>query len=205
LARGEPEPGHRKASEPREPPARESSLQMPEVRSIPEPEKPRPPLPAPNLPSLPRVAAAAPPLPEAVATPLPVEAPPVPVMAEVPPPPNLPRPQSRRPAPVVPVAALEMPGAPPRLDGNARAQVERVATLYKDQPRPVRVIAYTSPPASGAPGGEPLGSYHAALARAQAVANALRAAGIPADKVQAEAAPAASPASADRVDIQFAP
>jgi len=129
----------------------------------------------------------------------------VPVMAEVPPPPTLPRPQSRRPASVIPVAALEMPGAPPRLDGNARAQVERVATLYKEQPRPVRVVAYTSPPAPGAPGGEPLGSYHAALARAQAVADALRAAGIPADKVQAEAAPAASPASADRVDIQFAP
>jgi len=71
--------------------------------------------------------------------------------------------------------------------------------------RPVRVVAYTSPPTPSAPGGEPLGSYHAALARAQAVADALRAAGIPADKVQAEAAPAASAASADRVDVQFAP
>ena len=158
---------------------------MPEVRSVPEPERPRPPLPAPQLPSLPRVAAAAPPLPEALPTAPPVEAPPVPVIAEVPPPPSLPRPQSRRPVPVVPVAALEMPGAPPRLDGNARVQVERVAALYREQPRPVRVVAYTSPPAPGAPGGEPLGSYHAALARAQAVADALRAAGIPPDKVQA--------------------
>ena len=205
LAHAAPEAGHRTAKEPPEPPPRESSLQMPEVRSVPEPEKSRPPLPAPSLPSLPRVATAAPPLPDAVAAPKPVEAPPVPVMAEVPPPPTLARPQSRRPAPVIPVAALEMPGAPPRLDGNARAQVERVAMLYREQPRPVRVVAYTSPPAPGAPGGEPLGSYHAALARAQAVADALRAAGIPADRVQAEAAPAASLASADRVDIQFAP
>ena len=91
------------------------------------------------------------------------------------------------------------------LDGNGRAQVERVAALYREEPRPVRVVAYTSPPMPGAPGGEPLGSYHAALARAQAVADALRAAGIPADRVQAEAAPAASYAAADRVDIQFAP
>lgn len=206
TARGAPAPGNRKANEPPEPLPLESSLQMPEVRSVPEPEKPRPALPAPQLPATPaRVAAAAPPPPEALASATPEPAPPVPVMADVPPPPNLPRPQSRRPAPVVAVAALELPGAAPRLDGNGRAQVERVAALYREQPRPVRVIAYTSPPVPGAPGGEPLGSYHAALARAQAVADALRAAGIPADRVQAEAAPAASPLSADRVDIQFAP
>jgi Meckel syndrome type 1 protein len=206
TARGTPASGNHKANEPPEPLPLESSLQMPEVRSVPEPEKPRPPLPAPQLQTTPaRVVAAVPPPPEAIASATPEPAPPVPVMAEVPPPPSLPRPQSRRPAPVIPVAALEMPGAAPRLDGNGRAQVERVAALYREQPRPVRVVAYTSPPAPGALGGEPLGSYHAALARAQAVADALRAAGIPADKLQAEAAPAASAGSADRVDIQFAP
>ncbi len=204
TARGTPASGNRKANEPPEPLPLESSLQMPEVRSVPEPEKPRPALPAPQLQTTPaRVAAAAPPPPAAIASATPEPAPPV--MADVPPPANLSRPQSRRPAPVVAVAALELPGAAPRLDGNGRAQVERVAALYREQPRPVRVVAYTSPPALGAPGGEPLGSYHAALARAQAVADALRAAGIPADKLQAEAAPAASAMSADRVDIQFAP
>src|SRR5438445_6950489 len=179
---GAPASAHRKATGPPEPRPLESSLQMPEVRSVPEPEKPRPALPAPQLQTTPaRVVAAVPPPPEAIASAAPEPAPPVPVMAEVPPPPNLPRPQSRRPAPVVAVAALELPGAAPRLDGNARAQVERVAALYREQPRPVRVVAYTSPPTPGAPGGEPLGSYHAALARAQAVADALRAAGIPAE------------------------
>jgi hypothetical protein len=198
--------GNRKANEPPEPLPLESSLQMPEVRSVPEPEKPRPALPAPQLQTTPaRVVAVAPPPPETMATVAPAPAPPVPVMAEVPPPPHLLRPQSRRPAPVVPVAALELPGAAPRLDGTARAQVEHVAALYRDEPRSVRVVAYTSPPMPGAPGGEPLGSYHAALARAQVVSDALRAAGIPAEKVQAEAAPAVSAGSADRVDIQFAP
>src|SRR5438105_3924363 len=206
TAHGTPTSANRKANEPPEPLPLESSLQMPEMRSVPEPEKPRPALPTPQLQTTPaRVVAAVPPPPEAIASATPEPALPVPVMADVPPPPNLPRPQSRRSALVVAVAALELPGASPRLDGNGRAQVERVAALYREEPRPVRVVAYTSPPMPGAPGGEPLGSYHAALARAQAVADALRAAGIPADRVQAEAAPAASSASADRVDIQFAP
>jgi hypothetical protein len=103
------------------------------------------------------------------------------------------------------VAALELHGTPPRIDADARAQIERVAALYSEQPRSVKVIAYAAPGAPGAPGGEPLAGYHAALERAQAVAGALRAAGIPADKVQAEAVPAGAAGSADRVEIQLMP
>src|SRR5437868_6148014 len=105
AAHAAPAPGNRKANEPPEPLPLESSLQMPEVRSVPEPEKPRPALPAPQLQTTPaRVVAAAPPPPEAIASVAPEPAPPVPVMADVPPPPNFARPQSRRPAPVVPLA-----------------------------------------------------------------------------------------------------
>ena len=47
--------------------------------------------------------------------------------------------------------------------------------------------------------------FNAALERAQAVAAALRAAGIPADKIQAEAAPAGDSGPIDRVEIQLMP
>ena len=69
----------------------------------------------------------------------------------------------------------------------------------------MEVIGYAAPAAPGATGGEPLAGYRAALERAQAVAAALRAAGIPADKVQAEAAPVGAGGSADRVEVQLLP
>ena len=47
-------------------------------------------------------------------------------------------------------AALDLPGTPPRIDGDARAQIQRVAALYNEQPRPVRVIAYTAAAVPGA-------------------------------------------------------
>ena len=84
------------------------------------------------------------------------------------------------------------------------AEIARVAALYKDQPGGVRVIGYAAGPAiGGAIGGEPLALYQEALDRAQAVATALTAAGIPAGKIQTEAAPAAGARAAGRVDIQF--
>ncbi len=74
-----------------------------------------------------------------------------------------------------------------------------MAALYKDSPGTVRVLAYAAAPSGG---GDPLDSYHAALERAQAVAKALADAGIPASKIQTEAAPAVA-ARAGRVEIQF--
>jgi hypothetical protein len=204
TAKATPELGHRPGKQPAEPPPRESSLQMPQVSAVPEPEKPRPPLPPPNLPAPPSLAAApVRPPPETIVAGIPAPPPAVPVIADVPQPTTL-KPQPPRPIATL-VAALELSGTPPCIDGDARAQIQRVAALYNEQPRPVRVVAYAAPAAPGAPGGEPLAGYHAALERAQAVAAELRAAGIPADKVQAEAAPASGASSTDRVDIQLMP
>ena len=205
TAHAMPELGHRPARQPAEPPPRESSLQMPQVSAVPEPEKPRSPLPPPHLPGPPPIAAASPaPPPETVVAGTPAPPPPAPVIADVPPPSSV-KPLARRPMTPTLIAALELPGTPPRIDGDARAQIQRVAALYNEQPRPVRVVAYAAAAVPGVPGGEPLAGYHAALERAQAVAAALRAAGIPADKVQAEASPAAGASPPERIEIQMMP
>ena len=196
----------RKRGDPPEPQPLESSLQMPSLAAAPEPEMPCAPLSPPNIPPMPSLAAApmTPPA-ETVIAGMPVPPPLVPVIAEVPPPPASAKPPPKRPVAATPVAFIELPGTPPRIGAEARAQIERVAALYKQEPRPVKVIGYAAPAAQGAPGGEPLAGYRAALERAQAVAAALRAAGIPADKLQAEAAPADAGGSADRVEVQLLP
>jgi hypothetical protein len=200
-----PELGHRPVRQPAEPPPRESSLQMPQLSAVPEPERPRPPLPPPRLPGPPPLVGASPvPPPETVVAGTPAPPPPVPVIADVLPP-NPGKPLARRPIAPTLVASLDLSGTPPRIDGDARAQIQRVAALYNEQPRPVRVVAYAAAAKPGAPGGEPLAGYHAALERAQAVAAALRAAGIPADKVQAEASPTDGTAPPDRIEIQLMP
>ena len=81
-----------------------------------------------------------------------------------------------------------------------RAEIDRVAALYRERPATVRVLAFAAAPTGG---GDPLASYHAALDRAQQIAKSLADAGIPANKIQTEAAP--SPLAAGKVEIQFAP
>ena len=155
-----------------------------------------------------------------VASAMPQPAPPVPDMAPVAPPAAAPpsgappagappsgappaaakTPPKRAPAATT-VATLEGPGAAGEPNRQDRAQIERVAALYKDKPGPVRVVAYAAAPAAG---GDPLDSYHAALERAQAVAKALADSGIPADKIQTAATPAAGAPAAGRVEIQLA-
>jgi hypothetical protein len=201
-----PQSHQRKAGEPPEPQPLESSLQMPEMRAVPDPEMPCAALPPPNIPPPPSLASApvTPPA-EVVAAGRPVPPPPVPVIPDIPPADASAKPPPSPLGAATPVAALQLSGTPPGVDANGRAQIERVAALYREQPRAVKVIGYTAPAPAGAPGGEPLAGYRAALERAQAVASALRAAGIPADKLQAEAAPAEKPGSAGRVDIQLLP
>ncbi len=198
--------GRRAAGEPPEPGSLDSSLQMPQIRSVPEPEAMRPPPPPPALPSVPRPVAVADPLPAAAAAAaMPQPAPPEPVLAPVAPPPAAAKPDSqsstgpKRPPAATTVATLQIPGAAGEPGGQDRAQIARVAALYRDNPGTVRVVAYAAA-ASG--GGDPLDSYRAALDRAQAVAKALAEAGIPASRIQTEAAPAAG-AKAGRVEIQF--
>ena len=196
----------RKRGEPPESQPLESSLQMPELSGVPDPEMPCASLPPPTIPPPPSLAAGpmTPPA-ETVMAGTPVPPPPVPVIPDVPPPPAPAKPPLKRPVSATPIAAIEVPGTPPRIDPEAHAQIEHVAAMYKAEPHVVKVLAYAAPAAPGAPGGEALAGYHAALERAQAVAAALRSAGIPADKVHAEAAPAEAVGSAGRVEIQLLP
>lgn len=225
---GSSQSGRRKAGEPPDPGPPDSNLEMPQVRSVPEPEAARPAPPAPALAAVPRspAAAGAAPLPASVANLMPEPAPPVPVMEPALPPstgvksnlqpgPDAQRKPEPKRAPATTVATLDIPGAAgtsaiggPAPSGPDRAQIERVAGLYRDNPGTVRVIGYAAGPAAGgaaagAVGGDPLASYHAALSRAQGVAKALAEAGIPAAKIQTEAAPAAGARVPGRVEIQF--
>jgi hypothetical protein len=197
---------HRRTDEPPEPGPRDSAMQMPEIRSMPEPEATRPPPPPAALGRVtPPAAFAAPPV-EAAAIPAPP--PSTPVFAPIAPPP--PPPNSAiapAPPPASPlastVATLALPSGS-ALDANGQQQVDRVAALFKEKPGHVRVVARTAPPAAGA---DPLASYHAALQGAQAVADALKRGGIPASKIQTEASPNVGPAGANsgRIEIQLAP
>jgi hypothetical protein len=204
-ARPGPRRGTAIASDPALP--RDSELRMPQVRSLPEPDDPRP---APAPPRFPSVPLPAPPsqLPStSLASVTPQQAPPVPDLAPIAP----------------PAPALATPGIaktePPRttaittvamFDTLDPGQVAQVASRYKQglgesqgsPPRAVRVIAYTAPPA---PGADPLGGYHDALERAQGVAKALAEAGIPEKMIQTQAKPAAGPIAAARIEIQFLP
>jgi len=101
---------------------------------------------------------------------------------------------------VTTVATLEIRAAAAAPVGQDQAQIERVAALYKNNPGTVRVLAYAAAPSGS---GDPLDSYHAALDRAQAVAKALADSGIPAGKIQTEAAPAGGARVAGRIEIQF--
>ena len=195
--------GRRATGEPPAPGPLDSSLEMPDVRSVPEPEATRPPPPAPALPAVPPPASVPEPTPAVVASAMPQPAPSVPVLAPVvAPPPSAAKTAPKRAPAATTVATLELRAAAAAPAGQDQAQIDRVAMLYKDNPGTVRVLAYAAAPAGG---GDPLDSYHAALERAQAVAKALADAGIPAGKIQTEAAPAAGARATGRVEIQFTP
>jgi hypothetical protein len=201
IASREPAAGRNRANKPPEPLPRDSTLQMPQVTATPQPDVPRPP-PAP--PALGRVTPPAAFAPPPVASVMPAPPPPAPELPLPPPPPAITAITTPRPAAAAPttVATVELSGS--RLDSTARAEIDRVAALYKAKPASVRVIART-PPRS--PGTDPLGDYRKALDSAQAVADALKAAGIPADKLRPEALSGTSgtAAPAGRVEIQFVP
>jgi len=201
---GKPESGRRKQGEPPEPGPQESNLQMPQVRSTPAPEPMRAPPPVPSM--APTAApAAVPPAPVAMASATPQPSPAPPSIAPPPPPPALPgKGDQKRPGPVAStvVASIDFAGDATAVPPKDRPALDKVVALYRQNPGPIRVVAYAAPAAAGA-GAAQLGSFHAALARAQAVAASLTAAGIPKDKVLPEAAPAASGSPAGRVEIRI--
>jgi hypothetical protein len=175
----------------------DSSLAVPQVRSRPEPEAVRPPLPSPSLGRTASPAPAAETPPDALASVAPAPPPPVPALMQTAPPAVVIEPPTRRAPAATTVATLGIASGAMAPD---RAEINRIAALYRDKPGTVRVLAYAAAPTGG---GDPLAGYHAALGRAQQIAKALADAGIPANKIQTEAAP--SPLAAGRVDIQFAP
>jgi hypothetical protein len=184
---------------PPEAPSPNSTLQTPEIGPLPEPEAARPAPPPASLPAAPRPAVGAGPSPAALASVAPEAPPPVPDLAPPPPPPSAPgKPATKRAPGLVTVATLAGGAA----GGREEAEIAKLAARYKQEPGRVRVVAYAAAPAAGS---DPLASYQAALDRAQAIAKALAAAGIPAGKIQTEATPASAAAGAGRVEVQFGP
>ncbi|MBV9825990.1 MAG: hypothetical protein JO001_09965 [Alphaproteobacteria bacterium] len=218
-----PVTGRRNQNEPPEPGPRDSTMQMPQLPTPPEPEAARAAPPPPGL--APMTSPAAYPVtpPPAIAAVAP-KPPPPPAAAEVaspPPPPSASAtppntgkpgkteatasavpPAARTPPPASTVATLDISSGG-GLDAAAQTQIAQIAERFKDKPANVRVVAHATPPASG----DPLASYRSALGSAQTVAAALQSAGVPANKIQTEATPALGAASANsgKIEIQFAP
>jgi outer membrane protein OmpA-like peptidoglycan-associated protein len=213
-----PGQGLRKQGELPEPGPMESSLEMPQARATPVPEQFQVAPPVPQLPPAPRIAntantprgalpgapVARGPLPEATGSAAFQPPPPAP---ELPPlPPNRSAAAApgkggqKPPAPTisVPVAEIRFGGGSTSLTDADRQALATVVPLYQQNPGKVRIVGY-----AGAGGGavEQLNSYRAALDRAQAVAAALTQAGIPSDKIQAEAAPTGTSSGESRAEI----
>ena len=182
---------------------------MPQVRSLPEPDDPRPAPPPPRLHPIPPPAPSSQLPAAALVSVTPQQPPSVPELAPVAPPPApatpaLTKTEPPRTAGVTTVAMLDAADA----DQIDPAQITLIAARYKErlesQPplRTVRVIVYTAPPA---PGTDMLGGYRDTLERAKGIAKVLTEAGIPEKMIQTEAKPATGAIAAARVEIQFLP
>jgi outer membrane protein OmpA-like peptidoglycan-associated protein len=208
-----PGQGLRKLGEPPEPPPMESSLEVPKVRSVPNPEQvqssPPPPYPMPA----PTSANAAPPTPQLPSPPAPAAMPAAigSVAYQPPPPPPVLAPlassgksSQTSPAPAALATLAEVRFAPDsKVLGEAdRPTIEKVVSLYQQNPGKLRVIGYAS---AGSGAAEQMNSFRAALDRAQAVAAALTNAGIPGDKIAIEAAPSAADPTENRAEVLLEP
>jgi len=201
--------GLRKSAEPPEPPPMETSLEVPKVRSVPNPEEvesaPPPPYPTPSPtaantpPAKPHLPA--PPAPAAIPEPIGSAAyqppPPPPVLAPL----SSSAKSGQKTSPAAadaPVAEVKFAADSKALSDEDRQALEKVVPAYQQHPGKVRVIGY-----AGAGGGaaEQLNSFRVALDRAQAVAAALTEAGIPADRIAVEAAPSAAGRVESRAEV----
>jgi hypothetical protein len=111
------------------------------------------------------------------------------------PPPKLP------PVPIT-VASLDVAPGAAALPAGMQSRLADVVSQYKEKPRTVRVVSYAAPAVGGA---EQLNSFRAALDRAQIVAKELSDAGIPASKIQTEAAPSEANTPTGRIEVQLLP
>ena len=204
-----PGQGLRKAGEPPEPPPMETSLEVPKVRSVPNPEQvqssPPPPYPAPAptaanappaTPHLPAPPAPAP-MPETIGSAAYQPAPPPPVLGPL----AASGKSSQKPPAATagtPIVEVKFAADSTTLSDEDRQTLEKVVPLYQQNPGKLRVVGY-----AGAGGGaaEQLNSFRAALDRAQAVAAALTTAGIPSDKIAVEAAPSGADPVEGRAEV----
>ena len=202
----------RKSGEPPEPGPMESSLEMPKVRSTPNPEQvqaaPPPPYPTPA----PTAANAAPATPRLQSPPAPA---PLPAALDstayqAPPPPPVLAPlggsgRAVRKAPGAaagPVAEIRFAADSTSLSAEDRQTIGKIVPLYQQNPGRIRIIGYAG---AGSGAVEQLNSFRAALDRAQAVAAALTQAGIPSDKIAVEAAPSGSNTPENRAEVLLEP
>ena len=213
------EKGPRKSGEPPEPGPMESSLQSPQIASLPEPGQSQPPPPPPPLLRMPAASAGAG-KPPAAHLPTPPAAAPMPASiasAEFQPPPappvlppvSSPRTaaatgpsKSEKPAPRAPaemtVAQINFAADSTTLSDADRQSLGAIVPLYRRDPGKVRVVGYTG---VGNSADQQLNGFQAALDRAQAVAAALAKAGIPQDKILVEAAPVGEDSGQSRAEV----
>jgi len=214
----EPGQGLRKQGEPPEPGPMESSLEIPQARATPQPEQVRPAPPPPSLPPAPNVANAPPSLPPGLAAGGVLAPTPAPEpggsagFQPPPPPPELPPPAPSRSAateegktnakaaaPVAtPVTEIKFGGDSTNLTEKDKQALASVLPVYQQNPGKIRIVGYAS---GGSGAVEKLSSYRTALDRAQAVAAALKQAGIPSDKIQVEAAPGETNSGENRAEV----
>jgi outer membrane protein OmpA-like peptidoglycan-associated protein len=96
----------------------------------------------------------------------------------------------KSPVPVgTPVTEIKFGADSTSLTDKDKQTLETVLPIYQQNPGKVRIVGYAG---GGSGAVEQLNSYRTALDRAQAVAAALRQAGIPSDKIEVEAAPGAN-------------
>lgn len=210
------EKGPRKPGEPPEPGPMESSLQSPQIPSLPQAEAPQPaPPPPPEL----RMPASG--KPGAAKLPPPPPAAPMPAsiasaqFQPPPPPPVLPPAGPAVSAATGPGKSAKQPSGPPvdtpvaqinfaadstSLSDADRQSLGKVVPLYRRDPGKVRVVGYTG---VGSSADQQLNGFQAALDRAQAVAAALAKAGIPSDKILIEAAPAGEDSGQSRAVVML--
>ena len=213
------ETGPRKRGEPPEPGPMESSLQSPQIASLPEPGQSQPPPPPPPLLRMPAASAGAgkPPAAHLPAPPAPAPIPASIASAEFQPPPappvlppvSSPRTaaatgpgKSEKPAPRAPaemtVAQINFAADSTTLSDADRQSLGAIVPLYRRDPGKVRVVGYTG---VGNSADQQLNGFQAALDRAQAVAAALAKAGIPRDKILVEAAPIGEDSGQSRAEV----
>ncbi|MGA7263212.1 MAG: OmpA family protein, partial [Stellaceae bacterium] len=213
-----PGQGLRKQGEPPEPGPMESSLEVPQARATPEPEQMQPAPPTPQLPPTPKLATTPTPIQGGLAAggalaPMPL--PQAKSSAGYEPPPAAPDVPPATPTRTAaadpgkggakpparggtPVAEIKFGTDSTTLTDHDRQTLETVLPVYQQNPGKVRVIGYAG---AGSGAVEQLDSYRAALDRAQAVASALTKAGIPADKIQVEAAPQGENSGESRAEV----